>query len=179
MNKEEKFKDLERIDSWINNADNKISYLFAFLGIVATIIFTSDSVIQEIKTCFGNLLKLNEKDIVNILSLIVIILVIGLLIFIVKCIYYLLKAITAKANISNMNNGSVLFFGAIANNTIEEFKDKIKNKSEEEVEEDIVEQIFINSKICDEKINNYNKAIKSLKISLIILLVIIINIVII
>lgn len=177
MNKEERFKELERVDLWINNADTKISYLLAFLGIIATIIFTSESVIQKIRICFENLLKLNGQDIVNILSLIVIVLSIHLLIFIVKCIYYLLKASNAKVNISDINNSSTLFFGSIATNSIGQFKEKIKKQTEEELEEDIIEQIFINSKICNEKMKNYNKAIKNLKISLLMFTIVIVIII--
>ncbi len=173
MNKEEKFRELERIDLWINNADTKISYLLAFLGIIATIIFTSDNMIQKVKKCFDNILKLNEQDIVNILSLMLVITVMVLVIFIAKCIYHLLKASNAKVNITNINTNSTLFFGSIATSTIEEFKEQIKKQTEEELEDDIVEQIFINSKICNEKMKNYNKAIKYLKISLIILIIVI------
>ena len=178
MNKDEKFKELERTDLWINNSDTKISYLFAVLGIVATIIFTNNSIIEIIKNSIKNLLKLDKQDIENILSIIVIITFINLLIFIVRSIYFLFKASTAKININDINKGSILFFGSIASKTIEEFKEQINNKTEEELEEDIVEQIFINAKICNEKMKNYNKAIKNLKISMLIFIIFIISIII-
>lgn len=175
MNKDEKFKELERIDLWINNADTKISYLLAFLGIVATIIFTSDSVMQKIIACFNNVLKLSKQDIENILSLLVIILVLNLVFFIAKSIYYLLKASVAKIDIIHTNKSSTLFFGSIATNTIEQFKDKVKKQTKEELEDDIIEQIFINSKICSEKMKNYNKAIKYLKISMVLFIIVIVS----
>lgn len=173
MNKEEKFKELERIDLWINNADTKISYLLAFLGIVATIIFTSDSVMQRIIVCFNNVLKLSKQDIEKILSLLVIILVLNLVFFISKSIYYLLKASVAKIDVSNTNKSSTLFFGSIATNTFEQFKEKVKRQTDEELEDDIIEQIFINSKICSEKMKNYNKAINNLKISIVLFIIVI------
>ena len=179
MNKEEKFKELERIDLWINNADTKISYLLAFLGIIATIIFTSDSVMKKIRDCLDNALKLNKQDIANILSLLVIILVMNMVFFIAKSIYYLLKASSAKINVSNTNKSSTLFFGSIATNTIEQFKEKVKRQTDEELEEDIIEQIFINSKICSEKMKNYNKAIKNLKISMVIFVIVIVSMIVI
>lgn len=178
MNKEEKFKELERTDLWINNSDTKISYLFAVLGIVATIIFTNNSIIEIIKNSIKNLLKLDKQDIENILSLIVIITFINLLIFIVRSIYFLFKASTARINVNDINKDSILFFGSIASKTIEEFKEQINNQTEEELEEDIVEQIFINAKICNEKMKNYNKAIKNLKIAMLIFIIFIILIII-
>ena len=178
MNKEEKFKELERTDLWINNSDTKISYLFAVLGIVTTIIFTNNSIIEIIKNSIKNLFKLDRQDIENILSIIVIMTFINLLIFIVRSIYFLFKASTAKININDINKGSTLFFGSIASKTIEEFKEQINNQTEEELEEDIVEQIFINAKICNEKMKNYNKAIKNLKISMLIFIIFIISIII-
>lgn len=175
MNKDEKFKELERIDLWINNADTKISYLLAFLGIVATIIFTSGSVISKVRECLDNVLKLSKQDIENILSLVVITLVVNLVFFIAKSIYYLLKASAAKIDVGNTNKSSTLFFGSIAANTLEQFKDKIKRQTDEELEDDIIEQIYINSKICSEKMKNYNKAIKNLKISMVIFIIVIVS----
>lgn len=177
MNKDEEYQNLERVNSWINNVDTKISYMLAFIGIIATIIFTNDNVIKTIKVYMDNILNFTIKDIKNLISLLLLVLTGAMIIYISKSIYYLLKAsiATIKSDIKSQDN-SILFFGSIAKNqNFEEFKEKIKNSDEKKIEEDIIMQIYNNSIICNKKFENYNKAILDIKKALVIFLVIIIT----
>lgn len=174
MNKDEKYQNLEIINSWINNADTKISYMLAFIGIIATIMFTNDTVVEAIKSYIDNLLTFTIKDFINLISIGILILLAVLLFYISRSIYYLLNASTARIKDETKQKDSILFFGNIANNqNFEEFKQKVKNNSEQEIEDDILKQIYINSNICNKKFENYNKAIKDIRKALILLFVII------
>lgn len=177
MNKDEKYQNLERVNSWINNVDTKISYMLAFIGIIATIIFTNDNIIKTIKVYIDNILNFTIKDIKNLISLLLLVLTGVMIIYISKSIYYLLKAsvATIKGGIKSQDD-SILFFGSIAKNqNFEEFKKKIKNSDEKKIEEDIIMQIYNNSIICNKKFENYNKAILDIKKALVIFLIIIIT----
>ena len=44
MNEEQMERNLDRINMWIGNCDQKASFLLAFLGVAATLFVTSDSV---------------------------------------------------------------------------------------------------------------------------------------
>ena len=58
------------------------------------------------------------------------------------------------------------------------FKDSVLSKSEESIENDLLSQVYINSKICTIKFEYYNKAMKnffSLFVTLLALFVLIIT----
>lgn len=178
MNKDEKYQNLERVNSWINNVDTKISYMLAFIGIIATIIFTNDNVIKTIKVYIDNVLNFTLKDIANLLSFLLLILTGAMVLCISRSIYHLLKASTATIKSNNKSQeDSLLFFGSISKNqSFEEFKEKVENSDEDKIEDDILMQIYNNSVICNKKFENYNKAILDIKKALIILLIIAITV---
>jgi len=87
MNKDEEYQNLERVNSWINNVDTKISYMLAFIGIIATIIFTNDNIIKTIKVYIDNILNFTIKDIKNLISLLLLVLTGGMIIYIYQKVY--------------------------------------------------------------------------------------------
>ena len=59
-----------------------------------------------------------------------------------------------------MNLTSLMYFHNIAKyNTYNDYKNKVLNATNDEFFNDILSQIYLNSKICTEKYENYNKGL--------------------
>lgn len=71
------------------------------------------------------------------------------------CILALLGRITAKGNYK-----SKIYFGSISKMDRKDYFDELENYSTQAYIEDLKNQIFINSCICDKKVRLYNYALK-------------------
>ncbi len=171
MTIDDKYKNLERVNNWVINADTKVSYLLAIQGIVLTLVFTSNintSLIETISYRF------DFKDITWL----------SFMRFIEGCSFYcfLFFAMFSLANIyktlrarldpvvfkeSGLITNSLLFFDTIANKPFLDFKSEQESLTEQELMSHIDSQIFINSKICQKKFKHYNLALKYCCIALI------------
>ena len=60
---------------------------------------------------------------------------------------------------SKTKTKSILFFGSIAQLSINNYKSKILNKKERNLIKEILEQAYINSVICNKKFKYYNRGI--------------------
>jgi hypothetical protein len=63
-----------------------------------------------------------------------------------------------KARMDNKINKSKIYFEDISNNDYESFKKDIQNMNSNELEEDIIGQIYVNSNICHMKYVHFSKA---------------------
>lgn len=174
MTTEDKYKNLERVISWIANCDSKVSYLLALLGIILTIIFTSSYAGRLVITLSYKLTFINfgwQSFFRFIESL-------SLYTFIILILFSLYNAYsTLRARLDpkifhepGLVINSVLFFETIANRTFAEFltdQQATTNVNSNTFDNDIDSQIFINSKICQLKFKHYNLTLKYCKIALI------------
>lgn len=156
MNLDDKYRNLDRVHFWIENADSKVSYFLALQGIVLTIIFTSSLTKTIVKTlayefCFTNISYINIVKFIEALSLYMFLTLISF------SFSYIFKALKANIN-SDLNVKSSLFFGHIANKEFHSFIEDQK-MSEFELENEIDSQVYISSKICKLKFESYNLAI--------------------
>lgn len=129
---------LDNINAWINNVDNKISILLVFLVAIMGYIFTLDN-----KMCLENIQTV-------ILFVATILLVCGCLL----SIFALRGRIKSKVHYTSM-----IFFGSISNMDRKEYFDRSKKINETQFINDIKNQIYINSCICNKKIKLYNFAL--------------------
>ena len=147
--KEDAYKTLEIINSWINAMDTKASFLLAYIAVIMGFVFTSGiphvfEVINASNISFLLIIKLSC----------VVLLYFSLLTSII--LYFE----TLQARIKNeKNRHSLLFFGEIASISLNDFKAKILNRTEEELIKDILEQIHTNSLICKRKSRLFNGGI--------------------
>ena len=95
-----------------------------------------------------------------------VVLFIFMLIFLVSAIcfiiglYFLSKALMAKIT-NNEDRKSNIFFGHIASNRNQQaYLNRLEATNLNKYIEDLVSQIYINSKICEQKFKNYNKGVK-------------------
>ena len=172
---EEKIKDgkdvLDNIKEWINNVDIKISILIAFMVVVLGYIFIdSESVI--INKIIANIVNGSITFIKIIKGGLIIALYISTICSIVK----LITALKAKIDIEKYKQqgltiNSLMFYGSISKMEYDEFMNKSKKQNDESKLNDIYSQIYINSKICNKKFENYNLGLDLAKTSIVLLFV--------
>lgn len=174
--KEDAYKTLDMINMWIGNVDSKISYSLTFIGVLLGFFFTGKKPIQISQVLKKILMKIQQifnkeyelifkgielKDIISVIILVLI------CIFIFKSIMaciYLYKGIRGRidSNVYEENElitKSNIFWNSISSMKYLDFYKNINNLDESELLKDISSQIFINSKICTEKFENYNKGV--------------------
>ena len=166
--KEDLYKNLETINLWINNVDNKISFALTFASVILGYILLNG--IPKSFNKFFTITKLEELSGGDILS---VLLIIVLYICNLLSIIFFLFGLKSKTNNAPSSNSNI-FFGSISNRNYIQFKRDISNMNEKQLKNQIKEQIFINSDICNKKFQNYNKGINLLIISFILCFVCII-----
>lgn len=174
QSKEELGKSLERINFWISNCDTKISFALAFAGVLLAGFFSS-SIIT------GSLNKLIEKTTktyrtatfweVKFLDASILALI-AFVICIIAAVTYLFRALKGSIDASvykesGLTTNSLIFFDAIAKQSFQSFKDDVSTSNDSQIENDLLSQIYINSKICQRKFKLYNKGVNFLIASII------------
>lgn len=167
-NKDDIYKNLENINSWINNSDTKASIVLGLNGVILSIIFTNDIFINKYTNIFKKVFKnINFSDILYIGFTIssIAMLVFGL--------YKLIKVLvpTLKATLNN-SKPSHNYFGGIASfNSCLEFKTSLNSLSEEDVIDELLSQVYINSIICNNKFKNFRGGLKYSLIGFILIII--------
>lgn len=146
---------LERIIGFIEKCDQKANILLAFIGVVMTILFSSNlfNKIQQVLIFpFLDYWK-NGEGCFHYLRFLLFISLVSVFVFAGLAIYYLIKVVRPQID----NNGSLsrIYFGHISAMPINDFM----NPQSYKYEEDILQQIHINSQICTKKYKNLRKAI--------------------
>ncbi|MFL7940824.1 hypothetical protein ACKA0G_10175 [Priestia megaterium] len=167
FNKEDAYKNLERVNYWLGNGDTKISFALSFIAVFLGFIFTSDSITDRLSN-YSKLIKGLEVEVDFFKAVFFGLLFLLLLFFLIKATYFLLKGLRAKIEPeeyrqAGMESKSILFWGSVAQNNYNQFKNKIENVSEQKLINDINTQTFINSKICTLKFSNFNLGVDNLK----------------
>lgn len=168
FSKDDAYKNLERVNNWISNVDNKISFALAFISALIGVFFTSNN----IKDCINIITDINSKHKSIIISIISFIFAIMILLFALRSIWYLLKGLTAKFDIKKYKDKGIildsnLFWGVIANKNFIEFNNKLEKLTETALLKDINSQTYINSVICNDKFTNYNAGLLNIKITVV------------
>lgn len=177
---------LKRIDEWIVNCDLKTSILLAFTTVIITFIFTSEHIIKTLELIFKNFFEYwrTHTGVFCFSRFIIISFFITAYVFFITGLYSLYRVLKAKTKATDITtqNGitsdSFIYFKHIQSINYLDYKDKIDNMSKEELAEDYLSQIYINSVRAEEKFKCYNKALKRILIGLIFLITFILLVVI-
>lgn len=157
-------ENLDRVNMWISNCDQKASFVLAMFGVGLTILFTSDfvkyirkTIIAPFKTCLFDNVQ-GDDGLRCVIALALVYVCIGVII----TFYQLVNSLCAKTNIrrfiqQGMEDKSMLHYETVANMTYKEFC-----TSEVHIINDLRSQVYINSIICTAKFRYYKKAIKTL-----------------
>lgn len=156
LKKDDVYQSLDLINTWIANIDTKISFALALVGILIGMVFKENSpcIFQSIK----EVLNMSPLDSSKILAAILV----GLLYLTsFSSLICFIWAIIARVKNSNKVE-SIFFFASISKMELQNYKNKSSKITEKEIIEDLKEQVFINSKICVQKIKLYNVGMKFL-----------------
>ena len=153
--KEDAFRTLELVNGWINNMDTKASILLAYLAVIVGFVVSNGP---------PDLFAQPAPSPITFCYVIKVVFVVTLYLFLFASIVLFLGTLTARIK-GNNEKHSLLFFGEIAKNSLNDYKSKILNRTEEELIKDVLEQVYINSKICTIKSKYYNIGVKLTLIS--------------
>ena len=157
---EEAKASLDRINGWINSCDSKAGTVLALTGVLLTIIFTNDGLTAMYNVLQKSIPPVNFCTVlyVGLLGISALVLGYGM----VRLVLTLVARIDSNVyNEPGMITDSVLFFGKISNRaSYQIFQSDVLNMKKEDYLKDLLSQIYINSKIANEKHVNYNKGIK-------------------
>lgn len=164
--KEESIKTLERINFWIANCDTKISFSLAFAGILLGGFFSSSIITGSLTKLIEKLIKINDIENhweMRHIEFTTIVLIIFVILMVVS-VTYLFRGIKGSIDPSvyqqaQLTTNSNLFFGSIQSKSFGDFKDAIDAQTQEQLQNDYLSQTYINSKICQQKFNLYNKGV--------------------
>ncbi len=147
---------LDRIIGFIDNCDQKANILLAFIGVIMTILLTSNmsSKVQNLLIIpFVNYWK-NDIGTFHCGRFLLFISITCVCFFAGCALYYLIKVV--RPQIDNKGSKSRIYFGHISTMTFEEFKNRPQDY---DYEDDLLQQVHINSQICTRKFTNLRKAI--------------------
>lgn len=159
VSKEDAYKNLEIVNFWINNIDLKASFILAFLGMLLSTILCSDN-LEILKTFIS--VPINTMNFIEILKPIVVLLLISSSLI---SAVFLILTLLARTKIQNMPK-SYYFFGNISNSDRKDFLKYFKKLNDNSIINEILNQVYANSKICDYKSKLYNKSINLMIITI-------------
>lgn len=144
--KEDAYQSLQMINSWIGSIDTKISFALAFVSVLIGFIFSNGT-----PRIFGKMAKGAASAHVPGVQLISFLMTAALCLSCLGAAFMLIYALSARVqNTSGIS--SVYFFGDISKNSFEEAKDQMDQLTERELLKDLQAQIWMNSKICSQKV---------------------------
>lgn len=167
-------ENLDRVNMWIGNCDQKASFILAIIGVVLSICFTSDS-FKYIKNDIVNPIvsTLENSTTISVLHIVEALLLLFILGLLIMSIFRMIFALRAKTDLQKlsqpgMESNSMLHYQTIANMTYQEFCE-----NEVHVLNDLRSQFYVNSCICTSKFDNYKKGVKCLEWSIILSVVLV------
>lgn len=159
---EDRYKNLDRVNTWVANCDAKASYLLTLLGVVFTIIATSGSSVFGDVFAYQFSATYGLDAILRFLEAIALYLCLSCLLKALNDVYHVLFAkIDSSIDAQQgLISNSVLFFGTIEQRSFIDFSNQCKALTEGQLQAQIDSQVYINSKICQLKFKNYNTGLK-------------------
>ena len=158
--------DLERVQNWINNCDQKASILLATIGILFGLFFSTDAIFNKITEIPHKLLKFwgNNECLQFFIHSIILLILLATIVLIGLSLFYLLKTIKSKIDTSDYRdaicvNNHKTFFGSISATPFYAFHEERCCSTNNERFEELTSQLYINSKICNSKFQKYNKGL--------------------
>lgn len=160
----------EQVCSWISNCDSKASILLALIGVILSIAFTSDYILQGVEGLVKDAIGFIKGDGAPcICASMLILVVLGLSIgFFIDSIRNLLLVLLARFDDSrDAVNPSISYYRSIGAKPYAEYKHLVTTFDDDQLIEDKLHEVHDCSKICTKKFNYYNAGIKSMKIGLV------------
>lgn len=168
---------LDRVNRWIENCDQKVYIMLAFIGACITVFFSSSMFFKARAVLiqpFYAFLKHSDAYCIDFRKILLFVGLITISIFVGRMIYFLIKALTPKTITKeflkknpSLEGKSLLHFQTIAGMTFDDFESYADNDTKERYKHDLYSQIYINSSICDAKFENLKKGLQAMNYLLI------------
>jgi hypothetical protein len=142
-------KNLERITAWISASDTKTGIVLAFQGGMVAFLSTKGKEVADIFHVNG---LASETSVLAVL----------LLMFTIFLLWSVCTAFKALYPDTKLREPSPFFFGSIAVMGQEKYKQTMQLLTEEKMEEELNNQVHINSEIASNKFKNVRVSIKAL-----------------
>ncbi|HFK1481120.1 TPA: Pycsar system effector family protein [Bacillus cereus] len=160
---------LDRINFWISNCDTKISFSLAFAGILLGGFFSSSIITGSLDKVIKKIIHMDSIQHywqTRLIELTILVLFVFIVLMAIS-LTYLFRALKGSINADvyqqhGLTTDSKVFFGSIANQSFQSFKQKVIVVSDENNRNDYLSQVYINSKICQRKFQLYNSGVQFL-----------------
>jgi hypothetical protein len=150
-------KTLERTIGFVNSCDTKASIVLALVGILLTVIST------ELPTYIVSTKGKDDFQNSVIFMLFIACTVLSFL-FIAIATAFLISVLFGRLNSSGNSN---IYFGNIKSYNLDDYKKRIKYLTDCNYERDLIEQIYINARICSKKYRKFNISLVFLAIGMV------------
>lgn len=150
---EASYKNLERVNFWIDNADRKAGTILTFNSVLMGFLVTRGLDIADIFK------QGDRKDLMLLSSLLL-----GYLVIVGLSVWRAVKVFVPSIK-PRESYPSLFFFATIASLDIDEFKSKMSNLDDNRILDELHSQTHINSGICTKKFKNIRFATNCLLIS--------------
>lgn len=141
--------ELNRVSEWIQFSDKKTAFLSAFYSVIFGLVFSQKELIVQHFIIY-------PKWITHFYLFILL----GFIVSFIVGIFFLFKSIFPRLK-NSFTDKSLFYFGHVANMKFVDYSEEIKKLTEDEAKKQIIEQIYTNSIIADQKMKNVQKSIKS------------------
>jgi len=162
---------LSRVNGWIENCDSKVATILSGMGVFAGILLATDYVSKFI-AIFQFMCK--KLTVLSVIYLVTGFLSFSLLLY---GVFLLIGVLFARVNPTEfkgrgVKGDSLIFFSSIAQNkTLSKYREKLRKCSVEQMNDEIISQIYICSLICDKKFSLYKKGLICSLIGFIVLMI--------
>lgn len=153
---------LQNNASWTSNCDSKVSYILTVNSVILTIILTSENskfLYQTLKYTPDLCIKFTSVfNFIEFISLLVFLF--GLLV----SFYFAYMALKARVNPGDFSddhelNNSNIFWATIATKKFIDYKNTILSIDDSTLKADLINQVYVTSKICTLKFKRYNRSL--------------------
>lgn len=153
---EDAYRTLENINQWIAAADNKATAALGIIGIILTIFFTNNAIVENCTSITSAAVSNRTFG-----DIIFIALVLMSTIYSLNGIRLIFLVICPKLTSQEKSAKSIFYFGDIAQHkSFTDYQNAINSKNDDDILEDLQNQVYQNSIICNTKHQNLARGIK-------------------
>lgn len=155
--------ELNRVCEWIKFSDKKTGFLTAYYSAIFGL------VISQKKYILDNISNYQKWAFAFYLFVFI-----GVIISFAVGIYFLFKSVFPRLK-NSFTDKSLFYFGHVANRKFVDFSKEMQELDEDEAKKQVIEQIYTNSIIADQKMKNVQISIKSFVVFVIFVLLLILS----
>lgn len=147
---------LDRNIKFVNNCDNKSSFMLAIVGVILSIVFSNDRIFTLIQGLLNELTTSKDNISIKIFTMVYLFSIAIFFIITIIGIGYLISVFYAQTKGSKIV--SLIFFDGICKQN--DYSQKFKTIKKHQLLEDLIDQINTNAHIAYKKYKRYNCGFK-------------------